>query len=243
MAYLLSLPDNWTFIFSELALHAADGEQSFRSGLKELKEYGYLRIEARMESNGRMNGHDWIIDERPDQQPEVKLSEVVCHRNAENAKFGGLATTNTDSKEELLEEDLLREKADGKQTIPQKPSPQNPNLVSGAERREMDPAASPRRQKAKYEAESHPVPKDALKPIWSEFCAHRKEMGHPLTELACRKLWKSAEGHTVEWIIQCFDRAIVQGWRAPYFNSRAQVPQPQQPETDYEAELRKLEAN
>jgi uncharacterized phage protein (TIGR02220 family) len=43
MAYLLSMPDDWTFYTEELVKHSTDGEASFRSGFKELKKYGYVK--------------------------------------------------------------------------------------------------------------------------------------------------------------------------------------------------------
>ena len=43
LAYALTLPDDWTFHISELARHAKDGEDSLRTGFKELKELGYVK--------------------------------------------------------------------------------------------------------------------------------------------------------------------------------------------------------
>ncbi|MDM8098690.1 conserved phage C-terminal domain-containing protein [Oceanobacillus oncorhynchi] len=43
IAYMLSMPDDWTFYVTELINHAKDGEKSFRSGLKELKDCGYVK--------------------------------------------------------------------------------------------------------------------------------------------------------------------------------------------------------
>jgi uncharacterized phage protein (TIGR02220 family) len=43
IAYMLSMPDDWVFYISELVKHSKDGEKAFRSGLKELKENGYVK--------------------------------------------------------------------------------------------------------------------------------------------------------------------------------------------------------
>lgn len=43
IAYMLSMPDDWTFYIEELVTHSTDGEASFRSGLKELKDHGYVK--------------------------------------------------------------------------------------------------------------------------------------------------------------------------------------------------------
>lgn len=43
IAYMLSMPNDWVFYLEELTKHASDGEKSFRSGFKELKEFGYVK--------------------------------------------------------------------------------------------------------------------------------------------------------------------------------------------------------
>lgn len=43
LAYILTLPDDWVFYREELSRHAKDGLDSLRTGMKELKEYGYLK--------------------------------------------------------------------------------------------------------------------------------------------------------------------------------------------------------
>ncbi|EMK2594077.1 DnaD domain protein [Bacillus cereus] len=43
LAYALTLPDAWEFHINELSQHAKDGKDSLRSGLSELKKYGYLK--------------------------------------------------------------------------------------------------------------------------------------------------------------------------------------------------------
>jgi uncharacterized phage protein (TIGR02220 family) len=43
VAYMLSMPDDWKFYVTELSGHAKDGEDSLRSGIKELKKCGYIK--------------------------------------------------------------------------------------------------------------------------------------------------------------------------------------------------------
>ncbi|PGT59606.1 replication protein [Bacillus cereus] len=43
LAYMLSLPDDWTFHVTELSRHAKDSEKTTTSTLKELKAAGYLK--------------------------------------------------------------------------------------------------------------------------------------------------------------------------------------------------------
>ena len=43
LAYVLSLPDDWTINLKEVMTHATDGEASFRTGWKELSDKGYVK--------------------------------------------------------------------------------------------------------------------------------------------------------------------------------------------------------
>src|SRR5690625_2721926 len=43
LAYMLSMPDDWTFYIDELIKHSTDGKASFRSGFKELRDNGYVK--------------------------------------------------------------------------------------------------------------------------------------------------------------------------------------------------------
>ena len=43
LTYLLSKPDNWQVMTSELIEASSDGEAAVRSALKELEKYGYYK--------------------------------------------------------------------------------------------------------------------------------------------------------------------------------------------------------
>ncbi|MEB8798857.1 DNA-binding protein, partial [Bacillus cereus] len=69
LAYILTLPDDWVFYREELATHAKDGLDSLRSGMKELKEYGYLqRIPIRNDKN-KIVSWETVIHEVPQVEP------------------------------------------------------------------------------------------------------------------------------------------------------------------------------
>ena len=55
--FMLSKPDDWTFYNEEMMQWATDGKDSFNSGLKELKKYGYIKKERRRGENGKF---DWV---------------------------------------------------------------------------------------------------------------------------------------------------------------------------------------
>ncbi|AUB61928.1 DNA-binding protein [Bacillus cereus] len=76
LAYILTLPDDWIFYREELATHAKDGLDSLRSGMKELKEYGYLqRIPIRNDKN-KIVSWETVIHEVPQVEPLVGFPPV-----------------------------------------------------------------------------------------------------------------------------------------------------------------------
>lgn len=64
MAYMLSMPDDWTFYLDELIKNSTDGKSSFRSGFNELKKNGYVRRERRKREDGTFKW-ETIVYERP----------------------------------------------------------------------------------------------------------------------------------------------------------------------------------
>lgn len=65
LSIILSLPDNWDYSQAGLAAICKDGEDSVRSGLKELEKYGYLERERERDKNGKMRGVVYKIYEVP----------------------------------------------------------------------------------------------------------------------------------------------------------------------------------
>ncbi len=57
----------------------------------------------------------------------------------------------------------------------------------------------------------------AVVKAWSEFVKHRKDKHAPLTELACKKLFKKMVRQSPENIIRAIDKAIESGWRGLFF--------------------------
>jgi len=65
ICYLLSKPDGWNVVMRDLQNHFTDGEESLRSGLKELYAAGYARVETVMDDNGHFKGRKITISETP----------------------------------------------------------------------------------------------------------------------------------------------------------------------------------
>lgn len=64
MAYMLSMPDDWTFYLEELMKHSTDGEASFRSGFKELTDGGYVKRFPVRKGN-RIDRWETVVYENP----------------------------------------------------------------------------------------------------------------------------------------------------------------------------------
>lgn len=75
LAYLLSKPDNWNVSRNQLAKVGADGISSVRSGLKELRDYGYLEKRPVKDGKGRIVEWESIIYEVPCVEPEDEKEE------------------------------------------------------------------------------------------------------------------------------------------------------------------------
>lgn len=64
MAYMLSMPDDWTFYMDELMKHSTDGKASFRSGFKELTDRGYVKRYPVRKGN-RITHWETVVYENP----------------------------------------------------------------------------------------------------------------------------------------------------------------------------------
>lgn len=76
LAYILTLPDDWVFYREELATHAKDGLDSLRSGMKELKEYGYLQRLPIRNNNKKIVSWETVIHEVPQVEPLADFPPV-----------------------------------------------------------------------------------------------------------------------------------------------------------------------
>ncbi|MEK4002976.1 DnaD domain protein [Bacillus sp. FSL K6-2822] len=65
LAYILSLPDDWVFYMEEVATHAKDKLDSLKSGMKELKEHGYVKRFPVKDEKGKIIRWETIIYEVP----------------------------------------------------------------------------------------------------------------------------------------------------------------------------------
>jgi hypothetical protein len=74
-AYMLSMPDDWTFYNNELVKHAKDGRDSFRSAIKELQEAGYVKRFPQQNKDGTFDGWETVVYEYP-QGDSTEIREI-----------------------------------------------------------------------------------------------------------------------------------------------------------------------
>ncbi|MEE0929943.1 MAG: helix-turn-helix domain-containing protein [Acutalibacteraceae bacterium] len=86
LSLILSLPDNWDYSQAGLAAICKDGEDSVRSGLKELEKYGYLERERERDENGRMKGVIYKIYEMPKEKRNEVSTQTYGPDNSSNKK-------------------------------------------------------------------------------------------------------------------------------------------------------------
>lgn len=77
LAYILSLPDDWVFYMEEIATHSKDKISSLYSGMKELKEHGYVKRFPIKDEKGKITKWDTVIYEVPQtEKPQVENPHV-----------------------------------------------------------------------------------------------------------------------------------------------------------------------
>ena len=92
LTQMLSLPDGWNYSISGLTTLFSDGESSIRSGLDELKTFGYLKINRLIDSKGKVVDWEYIIFEDPSMNSE---NPVVENPHVDNPVVGNQGQLNT----------------------------------------------------------------------------------------------------------------------------------------------------
>jgi len=73
LVYLLHLPDNWVVNLNEVATHSKDGYDSFKSGISELKKFGYVeRKQTREEGTGFIKWETVIREIPLEDKPQME---------------------------------------------------------------------------------------------------------------------------------------------------------------------------
>ena len=65
LAYLLTMPDNWVVVSTELPKHFSYGRKSIAKAFRELRDHGHATLELVRDKNGKLAGREWHIHEQP----------------------------------------------------------------------------------------------------------------------------------------------------------------------------------
>lgn len=81
LSVILSLPPDWDYTVTGLAVIAADGVDSVKTAVKELEKYGYIVRKQLRDELGRMARNEYRVYESPDDNPDFVSEE---QKTAEN---------------------------------------------------------------------------------------------------------------------------------------------------------------
>lgn len=93
--YLISLPSGWQVYISQLSKHFSDGETSIKSGLKELKEFGFIETSQQKDSNGQWLPMKYTFVENPDVVEREIDERLAAERLTPNPSLISTNKTNT----------------------------------------------------------------------------------------------------------------------------------------------------
>lgn len=74
LSVMLSLPPEWDYTLTGLAVIAADGVDSVRSAVRELEKYGYLMRSQSRDERGRMSVNEYAVYENSADNPNYNQS-------------------------------------------------------------------------------------------------------------------------------------------------------------------------
>jgi hypothetical protein len=112
LSVILSLPPEWDFTITGLAVIAADGKDSVRTAINELEKNGYLVRSQLRDENGRMTVNEYLVYEDPAQNPAYHSEEHTEDNSEIPEKNGSFLSPSTDNPPK------------------EKPSAENPTTVS-----------------------------------------------------------------------------------------------------------------
>lgn len=96
LVYLLSKPKDWVVRTSDIISHGKEGEESIRSAMKELQEFGYAEKETIRNTRGEISEHIWYIYNKPTKVDKSTLSPEPGLTTSGLTTSGKSTPTNTD---------------------------------------------------------------------------------------------------------------------------------------------------
>ena len=93
LIYLLSKPDNWKIMITDLVKQSTDGRDSVQSGIKELIHARYIISERTRGEGGKYSAYEYIVLEEPH---DITVSTTNGFSTSGFSTSGKSATNNTD---------------------------------------------------------------------------------------------------------------------------------------------------
>lgn len=130
--YLMSKPDNWTVQEADLANRHADGATAVRSGLKELKDKGYIKIVKVTGEGGRITEWETHVYETPADSKATmwETHNLDCPPPGEPTSWEAGDIVNNDSLV-TIEDSVTNEKTKDSSAAAEAPLPTNEHEQSG----------------------------------------------------------------------------------------------------------------
>jgi hypothetical protein len=116
--FLISKPDNWTFSVDRIASQNSDGENSVRTGLKELEEHRYLK-RVQINKRGVFGENDYIIYDEP--YPSDENHRTVKKEPSDDSRR--TVSRRTENRPTLVKTDLVKEEEEKREDNFNPPSP------------------------------------------------------------------------------------------------------------------------
>lgn len=84
LSLMLSLPEDWDYTLTGLAVINKDGVDSIREGLKELERTGYVERRRARNQDGQLKGTEYIIREKPILENQTQENATLEKPTQEN---------------------------------------------------------------------------------------------------------------------------------------------------------------
>lgn len=123
LAYMLSLPNDWTFNIQDLTNRSKNGRDATKSIVKELQEAGYIQKEQARSERGKFGGTVFLVFETPNKQPLTENPSPVNPATEEPLTENPSLINNNKLNNDLLNNKLLND--DDNKAAPEQPKTAN----------------------------------------------------------------------------------------------------------------------
>ena len=127
LSVILSLPPDWDYTITGLAVIAADGVDSVKTAIKELEQYGYVTRKQLRDERGRMAQNEYRVYENPADNPDFVQPEQV---SPEQIPPEQVSPEQVSPEQDAPDEKPSRAVPRKRSTFSVSPSAENPSTVT-----------------------------------------------------------------------------------------------------------------